>query len=129
MNYFFDPIMKHYFDFKGVATRKAYWLFALFLMLLNIVMTVLDIGLGTFNEEAGIGVISAIFGLLMLFPSLSIAVRRLHDAGFSGWWMLLMIVPFGFIVLLIFMLLPSKVEGNKYRQAVLEDRRDEDEGI
>jgi uncharacterized membrane protein YhaH (DUF805 family) len=45
--------------------------------------------------------------------------RRLHDAGFSAWWLLLIIIPFGFLILLIFMLLPSKLEGNKYRPDVV----------
>jgi uncharacterized membrane protein YhaH (DUF805 family) len=53
--------------------------------------------------------------LLGLFlPSLAVAVRRLHDTGRSGWWYLLILVPFGAIVLIVFWALKSEPQPNKY---------------
>jgi len=117
VNYFFDPILKHYFDFKGVATRKEYWLFFFFTLLFNVILGIIDAATGM-SMQGSMGVLGVIFGLLIFVPSMAIMVRRLHDAGFSAWWLLLLIVPFGFLVLLILMVLPSKLEGNKYRQTL-----------
>jgi uncharacterized membrane protein YhaH (DUF805 family) len=49
----------------------------------------------------------AVFYLAVLLPSLAVLVRRLHDTGRSGWWILISFVPFGGIVLLIFTLMGS----------------------
>ena len=55
------------------------------------------------------GVLSAIYGLILFIPYLAIGVRRLHDIGKSGWWMLVGLVPFlGALVLIYFMVQPSK---------------------
>lgn len=118
MNYFFDPILKQYFDFKGVATRKQFWLFIFFSILFGFMFTILDAALGWYDVDAGVGILSSLFNLFIFIPSLAIMARRLHDAGFSAWWLLLIIIPFGFLILLIFMLLPSKLEGNKYRPSL-----------
>jgi uncharacterized membrane protein YhaH (DUF805 family) len=61
--------------------------------ILNIVLTVL-----------GLDTISAIVSLALLVPSLSIAARRLHDTGRSGWWQLILLIPIiGLIVLIVFL--------------------------
>ena len=52
-----------------------------------------------------------------MLPNLAVLVRRLHDAGHSGWWVLIGILPLiGFIVLLIFTLTPSQ-GPNKWGEA------------
>ena len=65
--------------FEGRACRSEYWFFTLFLMLGSLVLTTLDIVLGT-------GVLSTIFSLIILIPSIAVSVRRLHDTDRSGWW-------------------------------------------
>jgi uncharacterized membrane protein YhaH (DUF805 family) len=61
--------------------------------ILNIVLAVL-----------GLDTISAIVSLALLVPSLSIAARRLHDTGRSGWWQLILLIPIiGLIVLIVFL--------------------------
>ena len=49
-----------------------------------------------------------------LVPTLAVSVRRLHDTGRSGWWMLLSLVPFGGIVLLVFDCLDSEPGPNRF---------------
>jgi len=105
--YFIDVIKKHYVDFAGCATRKQYWLYVLFNFLLSIILSLLsgmDSAIGTLFNTVYI-----LISLGLFLPSLAIAVRRLHDTGRSGWWMLLTLLPIlGPIVLLVFFVLPSK---------------------
>ena len=105
--YFLDVITKHYIDFAGRATRKEFWLFVLFNALFSIALY----WLGGMDNAIGalFGMIYWLYALALFLPSLAIAARRLHDAGFSAWWLLLLLVPFiGGLVLFIFYLLPSK---------------------
>ena len=104
--YFIDVIKNHYFDFSGRATRTQFWLF----VLINwIVSLVLGIVCGMFLKEQTASIVSAIYGLALLLPSLGIAARRLRDGGFSPWLLLLFFIPvIGWIALLILYIMPSK---------------------
>lgn len=96
MNSYFGA-MSRYFEFSGRSTRREYWWFQLGVFVLAFVATLVDIAaLGYLNPKTGTGL-----GPLVLFvfffhfiPGLSVQVRRLHDAGKSGWWHLISIVPF-----------------------------------
>ena len=91
-----------YAMFRGRSSRPAYWWWYLFTLILYIVVAIIDQVIGTF-------VLTAITALALLLPNLAVLVRRLHDAGHSGWWVLIGILPLiGFIVLLIFALTPSQ---------------------
>ena len=58
--------------------------------------------------------LALIFALAMLVPSISIAARRLHDTGRSGWWQLISLIPLiGAIVLIVFLVQDSH-EENQY---------------
>jgi uncharacterized membrane protein YhaH (DUF805 family) len=60
-------------------------------------------------------VFSGLYSLAVLIPALAVAVRRLHDTGRSGWWLLIGLIPLvGPIVLLVFYLLDSDREPNAY---------------
>ena len=109
--YFVDPIKNHYLDFGGRATRTQYWAFWGFCMLASVVAGVLVIILGQIADIlATLGLIAyGLFGLALLLPSLAIAARRLRDGGFTPWLLLVGLVPgFGWLILLILLLLPSK---------------------
>jgi uncharacterized membrane protein YhaH (DUF805 family) len=108
------PLMR-YFDFSGRSRRKEYWLFLLFYMVLVTVAMILDakLGLGGYAESysdlgsgsasvgfsLGGGVISLILVLLLIIPSIAVAVRRVHDQDKSGWFILIPI--YGFILMFI----------------------------
>ncbi|MGO4453083.1 DUF805 domain-containing protein [Arthrobacter sp. RAF14] len=65
---------------------------------------------------AGI-VLSILFilvALALLIPGLALRVRRLHDAGYSGWFILLSLAPFGSVVVLALLAMESSPEGMKY---------------
>lgn len=106
MEYFVDAFKK-YADFSGRATRTQYWMFVLIFMIIYIALAMLDAFLGTF-------VLAAIFNLVLLVPSISIAARRLHDTGHTGWWQLIIFIPLiGIIVLLVFLVQDSHPD-NEY---------------
>ena len=89
---------QHYFDFKGRSTRSEYWWWLLFVVLAGIALTIVDMGIGTFNYESGDGLLSGLFKLATLIPGLALGARRLHDINKSAWWLLmwlsfLLIIP------------------------------------
>lgn len=110
----FIHVMKNTFNFSGRARRKEYWMFALMTFVISFVLTMIDIFAGLeFAPE--VGVLSTIFGLIILIPSLSVTVRRLHDTGRSGAWILIGLIPLiGWIVMLVFMVLDSQPETNRF---------------
>jgi uncharacterized membrane protein YhaH (DUF805 family) len=86
----------NYVNFEGRACRSEYWYWALFTTIGGLAAYIIDSGIGTDR------VINTIFDLATFLPTLSVAVRRLHDLDRSGWWILLFLIPIvGWIVLLI----------------------------
>lgn len=62
-------------------------------------------------------IFTSVTGIISLFlMGLSATVRRLHDIGMDGAWILLQFVPFGNIIILVFMCQPSVMKNNRYRQ-------------
>jgi uncharacterized membrane protein YhaH (DUF805 family) len=114
MNWYLQ-VLKKYADFSGRARRREYWFFVLFNIIISVVLSVCDGVLGTYSAAASIGILSGIYTLAVLIPGIAVAVRRLHDTGRSGWWILIALVPIvGWIVLLVFMLLDSQPGQNAY---------------
>jgi uncharacterized membrane protein YhaH (DUF805 family) len=92
-----------YVTFSGRSSRSAYWWWALFGLLAVVAAYIVDAILGTFP------LFYAILALGLLLPNLAVTIRRLHDTGRSGWWILIALIPFvGGIVLLVFTLLASE---------------------
>jgi uncharacterized membrane protein YhaH (DUF805 family) len=88
-----------YATFSGRSSRAAYWWFHLFALIAVIAALVVDVAIGTG------GIVYGLVALALFLPNLAVTVRRLHDSGRSGWWLLIGLVPIvGFIVLLIFTL-------------------------
>jgi uncharacterized membrane protein YhaH (DUF805 family) len=107
--------LKKYAVFGGRSRRMEYWYFVLFNIIVSIVLGVIDGLLGTSGSYAGAGLLSGIYGLAVLIPSLAVTVRRLHDIDRSGWWILIALVPLiGVIVLLVFALLEGTPGDNQY---------------
>ncbi|UIX31812.1 DUF805 domain-containing protein [Streptomyces sp. GQFP] len=107
MNYFLD-VLKKYAVFSGRARRKEYWMFVLFSVIISIALTIVD-------SFIGFPILSAVFSLGLLVPSLAVCVRRLHDTGRSAWWLLFGFVPLvGSITLLVFTCLDGEAGENKY---------------
>jgi uncharacterized membrane protein YhaH (DUF805 family) len=80
-------VLKKYNDFDGRARRSEYWYFVLINVLVGQVLNFTNALL--FNGSAVIGYLLLLFNLVILVPSIAVAVRRMHDVGKSGWYALI----------------------------------------
>lgn len=107
---------KRTFDVRGRSRRKEYWTFQLLNILIMLVLLVASMATFGSSDHAvdGMQIIFALYGILLLVPSFTCTVRRFHDIGRSGWWILIGLIPFGGIVTFIFTLLDSQPGPNEY---------------
>lgn len=105
MKYYWDTLKKAT-DFRGRSHRKEYWLFYFTNLAIIYIASYSENGIGIFPKWLAAPLF--IFVLFTLVPWLAVTVRRLHDTGHSGWWML---VPFANLILLLF---DSQRGQNKY---------------
>ena len=98
----------HYAKFDGRASRPAFWWWVLFVFLVGIAANIIDLAIGA-------PVLTALVGLALLLPNLSVSIRRLHDTDRTGWWILIYLIPLiGLIVLLVFYLQQGDREENRF---------------
>lgn len=81
--------MKRYAQFTGRAPRAEYWWFYLATMVGGLICDGIDSMAGS-----EIGVLGIVFNLAVIIPSIAVTVRRLHDIDRSGWWLVVLFVPF-----------------------------------
>lgn len=99
----------NYTNFKGRARRSEYWFAYLFYILVYFGAVIVDAVIGTAL------IVTALWVLATFIPFLAVAIRRLHDIGRSGWFLLMGLIPFaGAIVLLIFFVEDSQKGDNAY---------------
>ena len=109
MNWYIK-VLNQYGDFEGRARRTEYWMFALFQLLIGIVLTILSGAAPLLGA-----ILFLIFALGTLIPSLAVTVRRLHDSGSSGLLILLNLIPYlGAIVIAILCCKDSMPGSNEY---------------
>ena len=115
MNYFLDALGK-YAVFSGRARRSEYWYFTLFSCLIVFALAAAGLYIARLTgSQPTLAVHLADFFLLFVFlPSLAVSVRRLHDIGMTGWWVLLNFVPLGGLVLLVLFCQDSQSGDNAY---------------
>lgn len=133
-------VFAKYAVFEGRARRAEYWWWVLFTVVARAVLRIVDrlafrmwewpldgmpphmgtwMPMGNWTVMGtwmyGPGPLSGLFTLIVLLPSLAVAVRRLHDTGRSGWWLLLALIPvLGWVVLLVFMVEKGERGANAY---------------
>lgn len=114
MSWFIEALKK-YAVFSGRSRRKEYWYFVLFVVIISVVLSIIDASIGTYSRSSGAGLLSGLFSLAVLIPSIAVSVRRLHDIDRTGWWVLISLVPLvGWIVLLVFHVQDSTPGSNRY---------------
>jgi len=111
-------VYRNYATFDGRAPRSEYWWFQLFNVLVTLAIYAAGIAVAAVSRNAGFGLIlvaAIVYAVLTFVPSLAVTVRRLHDSDKSGWWLLIVFIPYvGALILLIFMVLDSSVGFNRY---------------
>jgi uncharacterized membrane protein YhaH (DUF805 family) len=114
-------VLANYAKFTGRATRPEYWYWILALVILSAVLAIIEgavlapaLGFEAFAPEAG-QPLTLIMSLAIIVPSLAVAIRRLHDIGRSGWWLLIQLVPVvGSLVLLWWYIQPGTEGPNDF---------------
>ena len=89
-----------YAEFNGRASKSEFWWWMLFVFLASLAAGMIS------------PVLSSLFSLATLLPSLAVTTRRLHDIGRTGWWQLLLLTGIGFLVLLYWWVQPSDGSAN-----------------
>lgn len=126
MDWMLKPL-RQYADFAGRARRREFWSFFLFVWVVLLVLMYLDAVLGLGGSATGYatgnsigfnlsgGLLTALFGLAMLVPGVAVSIRRLHDVGKSGWFLLFVLIPlFGWAYLLYLYVQPGMDGPNEH---------------
>ncbi|UPT63639.1 MAG: DUF805 domain-containing protein [Hyphomonadaceae bacterium JAD_PAG50586_4] len=122
---YFAKCMRMSFNGVGRARRLEYWSFILFSFLMLIGLFLVIIGIGAVGQMRAGDAFGESFSLLaapilliaiILFipASITVLIRRLHDIGWSGWLVLLQLVPLGGFILFICTLMSSERGANKH---------------
>ncbi|MCA8909774.1 MAG: DUF805 domain-containing protein [Rhodospirillaceae bacterium] len=106
----FVKAFTNYVGFQGRARRREFWFYTLVVVVIMGVLSTLFPGdtfyysaSGSFSFHYSPSPIVGVAQLVFLLPSLAVSVRRLHDTGRSGWWVLIGLIPIvGAIVLIVF---------------------------
>ena len=108
MNWYL-AVLKNYVGFDGRARRTEYWMFVL-------INAVIGLALYLLAQVADVFLILYyLYALAVLLPGLAVAVRRLHDTGRSGWWLLLSFIPIvGAIILIVFLATDGQPGSNAH---------------
>ena len=124
MEWYLKVMRDNYANFKGRARRKEYWMYTLIFTVLLIALMTIMFSVLSFSDETGIETgpsvyLTVILVIVFLFahfiPTIALTVRRLHDTGKSGWWYLIVLVPYlGNFVIFIFTLIDGDRGDNKY---------------
>lgn len=107
MNWYLEA-WKKYNDFSGRSRRTEFWMFILINCVVSWVLFFIE---ATFGSP---GILSGIYSLVVLVPALAVGVRRLHDTGREGLWILGCFVPILNFVVLYFMALDSTPGANPF---------------
>ncbi|MEM8527536.1 MAG: DUF805 domain-containing protein [Bacteroidota bacterium] len=124
MNWYLK-VLNNYAKFKGRARRQEYWIFVLFNMIFAFVTIILDHLFGLIFDGLDWGYLCIIYVLIVLLPGLAVSVRRLHDIGKSGWFLLLALLPLiGSVWLLALLTTEGNIGDNRYGECPKETQTD-----
>ena len=112
MSWYLEVITKNYINFNGRARRTEFWMFTL----VHIIIIFLSLFLGP--------VPFILYMLLTIIPAVAVGIRRLHDTGRSGWWILAANVPILFVIYYYYMVLEGDQGANIYGDSPKESYMD-----
>lgn len=109
VEYYKLVVFERYAQFEGRAGRAQFWWFVLANLIINVLLQILA------SAADALVIVSLLYSLAIIIPSLAVAIRRLHDTGKSGWWLLIGLVPIvGVIVLIVFYATEGDAGPNQY---------------
>src|SRR5258708_28721763 len=107
-------VVRNYAGFSGRARRAEFWLYLHFSVVIVLILYILTV----LTHARVVGMLIPVYCLAMLVPSLAVLVRRPHDVGVSGWWILMGLVPvvgaIGAIGNFVLTVLPGNRGPNRY---------------
>ena len=109
IGYWKKVVLENYANFTGRARRAEFWWYALANFIVSVVLNLLQAAASIFV------VLVVIYGLAVLIPGIAVGIRRLHDTGKTGWWLLIVLIPLvGIIVLIVFFATDGQPGPNQY---------------
>lgn len=109
---YYIKVLKNYATFSGRARRSEYWYFTLFHVIILITLTLIDTAMDS-------KLFQNLYSLIILLPSIAVGVRRMHDVGKSGWFLL---IP-------IYNLILACTEGDTGENAFGPDPKQEEDAV
>lgn len=107
--------LRQYFDFKGRARRKEYWMFTLFNFIFVAIIEIIEIMIMLSTNSYNGSFLLLLYYLLTIIPSFAVGIRRLHDVGKSGWMALVGFIPIvGVIWLIVLFCMDSQPGSNQW---------------
>ncbi len=113
---FKDIITNKYAQFNGRANKTEFWQYVLVYILIGIALSLLV------SIFARVGVLRMLFWfvnlivmLALIIPSLAVGVRRMHDIGKDGMWVLINLIPLvGTIWFIVLAVQDSEPGANRF---------------
>lgn len=103
-------VLKNYAISNGRASRKEYWMFTLFNLIISFSLGIFVVGLSVITKTDQT-VLYNIYNLAVFVPSITVGIRKMHDTDRNGWWC---VVP---IINLVYLIEAGHPETNKYDPA------------
>jgi len=107
-------LVKNYANFKGRASRSEYWGFSLFVLVTNVILSLIEDIFGIPKVSDTEGILVLIFQLGTITPLIAVGTRRLHDGHTSGKWQFLAFTVIGIIPLIIMFASKGDEKENEY---------------
>lgn len=113
-------VFSNYATFSGRASRSEYWYFVLFQFIIGAAFGIIGVIFGGDDGHmpGWVNVLTSLYGLATLLPSLAVSVRRLHDTGRGGGWIFIALIPvIGQIWFIVLTILPGQPGANRFGTA------------
>ena len=108
--------LKNWKKFNGRANRSEFWYFTLFYFIFGAIAYFIDVSFLGYDpmDITSIGVLQTAYNLVLLIPSFSVTIRRLHDVNKSGWNILWILTIIGVFYVIYLNIIESSEGDNHY---------------
>lgn len=122
--------LRRYADFKGRSGRREFWLFqlliAIVLFIVMVAMLMNNPGMSSAEANRRFPSWAGLALLPFIVPLVAVSVRRLHDLGWRGWWLALLVVGGAIpaidtivaLAWLVIMALPGSKRANRFGESL-----------